>query len=110
MQTEEQKQRLAKWRSIVAEYIKSGLTQKSFCDQQGISLSQLVYYHGMFKKEEIKVSKGDFVPVKLSGIEIEKATVAGEIKIILPNRLQCIFSGHRDVKEIKCIVAMLLSC
>lgn len=108
VQTEEQKQRLAKWRSLVAEYIESGLTQKSFCDQQGLSLSQLVYYHGMFKKEEVKVSKGDFVPVKLSGIE--KATVAGEIKIVLPNRLQCIFSGHMDVKEIKCVVAMLLSC
>ena len=49
MSTYDKAARLEKWRTLVNEHEKSGLSQKDFCKQKNIVLSQFVYYRGQLK-------------------------------------------------------------
>jgi hypothetical protein len=109
MKDDEQKQRHDKWRSIVDNYLQSSMTQKAFSEQHNLSLPQLVYYHGQFKRENEKpAGKAAFVSVKIP--THEKPMLTGEIKLSLPNGFQCAFPSHTDAAQIKRLVEALLSC
>lgn len=109
MKSDEQNQRRDKWRKIIDEYLASGITQKTFCEQHSINLPQFVYYHSQFRREKNPQSvKPGFVPVKIS--QHEKSMMTNEIKLLLPNGFQCVFPCHIDAGEIKRLVEMLLSC
>lgn len=109
MKDDEQKQRRDKWRKIVDEYLNSNMTQKTFCEKHNLSIPQLVYYHGQFKREkESLTAKPSFVPVKVP--HHEKPVVMSEIKLSLPNGFQCAFPSHTDSAQIKRLVEVLLSC
>lgn len=108
MKDDAKQQRRTKWRKIVDEYLQSGITQKAFCKKRGISLPQLVYYHDQFKGDKTSLSDASFVPVKIPSRD--KAIVAGDIKLTLPNGFQCAFPSNTDVTQIKRLVEVLLSC
>jgi hypothetical protein len=85
------------------------MTQKAFCDQRNLSLPQLVYYHGLFKREKASSSDAvSFVPVKIPSRD--KPVVTNEIKLSLPNGFQCAFPIHIEAAQIKRLVEVLLSC
>jgi hypothetical protein len=70
MKNEEQKQRLDKWHKTIDDYLKSGMTQKIFCEQNNLSLPQLVYYYGQFKRDkESSTTKPAFLPVNIPSRE-----------------------------------------
>jgi len=109
MKSDKQNQRREKWQKIIDEYLVSDMTQKSFCEQQNVSLPQFVYYHTQFKREKNpQVVKSCFVPVKIP--QQEKPVTGSEVKLSLPNGFQCTFSSHIDAVQIKRLVEALLSC
>lgn len=109
MKSVKQKERQAKWRSLVEEQTASGLTQSAFCKKENLVLAQFVYSRGLFKakKSADAVNQKSFVPVQFSKREINTAS---EIRIVLPNGFQCSFSNGIDVSQIKRLMEALLSC
>lgn len=108
MKNNENQQRRDKWRVIIEEYLQSSLTQKAFCEQRGLSLPQLVYYHSQFRTTKTSTSDASFMPVKISNRD--KMAVATEIKLSLPNGFQCVFPTNTDATQIKQLIEVLLSC
>jgi hypothetical protein len=109
MKEDEKQQRRDKWRKLVEEYLQSSMTQKSFCEQLGLSLPQFVYYRGQFKmREKVPPSNASFEPVKIP--TREKVAVTAEVKLSLPNGFQCVFPVNTDAIQIKRLVEALLSC
>ena len=78
MKDDEQKQRRDRWRKIIEEYLKSGMTQKAFCEKHSLSLPQPVYYNGQFKENKGPIANASFVPVAIPSRD--KAAIASEIK------------------------------
>lgn len=110
MKKENQEQRHAKWRSLVEEQQKSGLSQKEFCKQRNVALAQFVYYRSKFKDANHApvMKQSGFTPVKVTGKE--SAVTSSEIKLSLPNGFQCSFPSHLDAVQIKRLVEVLLAC
>jgi hypothetical protein len=100
----------AKWHKLVEEQQASGLSQKEFCMQRELVLSQFVYYRCQIKNltraEPAVIS--NFTPVKISSQE--KGLLSTEIKLLLPNGFQCIFPSQIDANQVKRLVEVLLSC
>lgn len=99
----------AKWQEIIEAYTKSGLSQKEFCRQHQLVLSQFSYYHGLIKtnKENKPEATDNFVAVKFNKNEI---SICSEIRLILPNGFQCFLPVHLDAIQIKQLISVLLSC
>lgn len=94
------------WKKIIEEQEKSGLSQAEYCRQNEIEPSKLTYYRSRIKSKPSPIhSKSGFHPVKLSS-----TTINEEIKIVLPNGFQCVFSLGSDVLQIKKIIELLVSC
>lgn len=110
MQKEKAEQRYARWKQLVEEQNKSGMTQKIFCQEHNISLSQFIYYNCLLKnKENPPVKKPfSFAPVKIA----DKNNIASsrEIKLSLPNGFQFTFPSDLDVAQIKRLAEVLLAC
>lgn len=109
MQKENSEQRYARWRQLVEEQNKSGMTQKIFCKQHNISLSQFIYYNCLLKNKDnppVKIPSS-FAPVKISD---KYNMTSGEIKLSLPNGFQFTFPSDLDVIQVKRLVEVLLSC
>ncbi|HLB58348.1 MAG TPA: hypothetical protein VJL60_05990 [Gammaproteobacteria bacterium] len=100
--------RHTKWRDIVSEQEKSGLSQSAFCRQRNLVLSKFVYYRGVIKSQgEVNAPQKLFTPVQIKPPE---SKVTSEIKIILPNGFQCVIPAMTDVSHIRRLMEVLLSC
>lgn len=110
MQKNSEKKSHEYWASLIAEQEKSGVSQKAFCIQRGLVVSQFVYYRCSFKnkRKPIQAVEQAFRPVKVA-IK-EPSSVSGDIKISLPNGFQCLFSCSLESSQIKRLVEVLLSC
>ncbi len=110
MKKESQAQRYGYWRPLVEEHQQSGLSQKEFCKQRKLVLSQFVYYRCQIMSEapQFAIKATSFVPVKVSGEE--NIIASGEIKLSLPNGFQCSFPVQIDAPQLKRLVEVLLSC
>lgn len=97
-----------KWKILVAEYEKSGLLQKDFCNERNIKLSQFVYYRSVIKSQD-NVSANQKL---FSAVQIKKSepNTSAEIKIILPNGFQCFIPCIMDTLQLKRVMEVLLSC
>ncbi|HSW69293.1 MAG TPA: hypothetical protein VLI69_03915 [Gammaproteobacteria bacterium] len=95
------------WKNLIAEQENSGLTQKEFCNQRGLVLSQFVY-HRISKKKMTQPAGSVFKPVKV--ISKEAPATSGNIRLSLPNGFQCSFPCSFDVGQIKRLIEVLLSC
>lgn len=101
--------KLHDWNSLIIEQEKSGLSQKEFCSQRGLVLSQFVYYRcSRNKSNAAKSAEPALKPVKLIGKEA--APASGDIRLSLPNGFQCSFPCTLDVVQIKRLIEVLLSC
>ena len=98
------------WSTLVAEQEASGISQKDFCNQRSLVLSQFVYYRCRLKNKEneAKISQPSFKPVKVVCKEAAHAT--GDIRLSLPNGFQFSFPCHLDSAQVKRLVEVLLSC
>ena len=96
------------WFTLVEEQKKSGLSQKSFCEKNGLNLSKFVYYRCLCKKQTSPcLPKTAFVPVKLANTD---SVVANEIKLSLPNGFHCTFPSSMDMVQLKRMIGVLLTC
>ena len=97
------------WLRLVEEQKQSGLSQKEYCNQNNIVLSQFVYYRCQLKKESSQpITSNCFAPVKLS--EKKDMIAPGELKLSLPNGFQCSVPYNIDTSQLKRLVEALLSC
>jgi len=98
-----------KWRALIEEQEKSGLSQKDFCEQNALTLSQFVYYRSRIKSTE-KITHP--TSTLFSPIQLQKDTLNDlrEMRIILPNGFQCVFPCDADTIAIKKYLGVLLSC
>lgn len=101
----EQKDRHEKWKILIEEQEKSGLSQANFCKQKNISSAQFGYYRALQKPKQSEKLLGSFATVKINQSSCEK-----EIRLNLPNGFQCTFSSSVDAAHIKKLVEALLSC
>ena len=104
MDKNEQAIRYDKWRNLIEEHEKSGLSQVAFCKQEGIPVSHFCYYRSRIKVKNTP-SHAVFSPIHL-----HKQSVPCDIQILLPNGLKCIMPSATDAACIKQIVGVLLSC
>lgn len=109
MLNSKQKKTREKWRSLIAEYNKSDLSQNDFCKKHGISKSGFFYYKALFKspKAIVKNDLSLFSEIKIPQRELSKQP---EIKIRLPNGFECVISGNLDGCDLKELMRVLLSC
>ncbi len=97
-----------KWQKLIEEQEKSGLTQAEFCQQRNIVLSQFVYYRGITKgKSKSPPESNPLMPIKISK---PLSKISSEIKLVLPNGLQCMVPSEIDITQIKLLVEALLRC
>jgi hypothetical protein len=104
LRKDQQEMRYAKWRALIEEQEKSGLSQASFCQKKEIVLSQFSYYRACIKGKT--PSKENL----FSPIHLEKNYTVGDMQVVLPNGLKCVLPYTADVDYIKRIVGVLLSC
>ncbi|MGE0207477.1 MAG: hypothetical protein AB7R69_06540, partial [Candidatus Babeliales bacterium] len=112
MNKEDKETRYAKWRALVEEQQKSGLSQTDFCKQHGIVLSQFTYYYLQVKpKSKLPVkmnTSNSFVPVSVRAETT--STPMTEVRVFMPNGLQCVLPSLAPAEEVKRLIRMLLSC
>lgn len=107
MKNPESKNSHEHWLSLVEEQEKSGLSQKAFCQQKNLNLSQFVYYRLRSRKQKaITGSMAAFIPVKVA----HPKPTHSEIKLSLPNGFQCVFPSNLDTLQLKRMIGVLLSC
>ena len=95
-----------KWKKIIEEQEKSGLSQEAFCKANNLPSTSLIYYRGIFRgKQQPKKSSGAFAPVNVT-----KAASVNEIRLTLPNGFQCTFPTDLELSRIKELVGIFLSC
>lgn len=97
------------WKSLIAEQENSELSQKDFCNQRGLVLSQFVYYRCSYKNKDKNIQTikpaPALKPVKIIGNEPH-----GDIRLSLPNGFQCSFPCSLDLNQLRRLVEVLLSC
>ena len=98
--------RYTEWQAIVEDQEKSGLSQADYCQSKNIVLSKFVYYRGCVKKS-LRCADKALVPVKV----ISKESVStSDVRVVLPNGFQLLFSGSLEPIRVKQLVEVLLSC
>lgn len=109
MNDEEKSNRYLQWEALIEEQEKSGITQKAFCEQRGLTLSQFVYYRGKIRLK--KPHDHSEVP-SFASVQIQPSTLrsSSEVRVLLPNGFQCYFPCQLDISSIKRFMEALLSC
>ncbi len=105
-----QAERYTKWKELIHEQIKSGLTQTEFCKQRKLVLSQFSYYRGVLldkPQSDSKKVKASLSPVKIAPADSNSAS---DIRLTLPNGFQCLFSSRLELTHVKRLMEVLLSC
>jgi hypothetical protein len=98
-----------KWFVLVEEQEKSGLSQKVFCQQKNIILSQFVYYRLLYRNQKTSPKPVTaFAPVTV--INNERPATVSEIKLSLPNGFHCVFQSSLDIAQLKRVIGVLLTC
>ena len=97
-------ERYTKWRTIMNEYERSGLTQQQFCKSRDLSLKKFKYYrYHLQQKEKATRSTGtsstekQFIPVKVK--RPSSANTPG-IVMRLPNGIELRLPGDITLSNI----------
>tara|TARA_R110000868_G_scaffold40766_1_gene140335 strand:- start:577 stop:900 length:324 start_codon:yes stop_codon:yes gene_type:complete len=102
-----QSQKREQWKNLVEAQQASDLSQKEFCRQHNLVLSQFVYYRSQLKITPT-ATESSFTPVKVT--TNSSVTSSTDIKLVLPNGFQCVFSSGIEASQVKRLVEALLSC
>lgn len=109
MNTSDQTERHGKWKALVEEQERSGQTQKQFCKERGLVLSQFVYYRSVVRMPMPTHEKPSSTVIPIT-IKSAKNGSESQIKLILPNGFQCALPISIDPAYVKCLMKALLSC
>jgi hypothetical protein len=72
-------QKAVDWQQHIAGWRESGLSQKTYCQQQGLSIASFGYWRTRLHRKP--VDSGKFIPVKLSG-------ATSSVTVLLPAGLR----------------------
>lgn len=99
------------WKKLIEEQEISGLSQREFCQEKDIVLSQFGYYRSQLRmlSQNSNPQKVQFAPVKITDKD-NITTKSAEIKLILPNGFQCTFPSHIEAVQIRRLIEVFLSC
>lgn len=107
----EQAARYAKWKALISEQEQSGKSQKKFCEERGLVLSQFVYYRSMLKPRAPKqLNQETLIPITIKNPLTPTNKNISEIRISLPNGFQCAISSATDILYVKRLMEVLSSC
>jgi len=102
-----------KWRTLIEEQEKSGLSVSTFCKEHNLKLAQMYCYRHKLKKcnsvAKVTIAK-KLVPIKIKSTPPVAAVLSGELRLILSNGIQCVLPSHTSMTQIKQLVEVLLSC
>jgi hypothetical protein len=99
--------RYAKWRELLAEQAKSGLSQKQFCLKQGIADSTMSTYRAIFKSGPKKTykkkqsNKPTVTSISIKPKLEDPRLVSTNYKITLPNGFSCDVPMNADLIQLK---------
>ena len=94
-------------RYLVKKYLSSGLSQRSFCKEEGINLNSLYNWRKRYDVEEgeRKVEDSRFIPIEVSGVDVlSRIESSFKIKNLLGYELE--FSCGCRVEELKLLLEL----
>lgn len=99
------------WQISVDDFLNSGLTQKEFCNQNGLILARFVYYLQLHRKK-LNHTRPLQEPSTFSEVVVKKSanSLQDEIKIELPNGFRCQVACNIQPDQLKKILGALLIC
>jgi len=90
--------------ALIRQWEKSGLTQESFFNQQGIPKSTFVYWRTRYLKETgHSKGKNIFIPVKLDHAPANGHQV---LELVYPNGVRMVCSADTDLSLIKSLIVL----
>lgn len=103
----------SQWSALMAEYEKSGLTQKQFCQKKGIHFNAFrnSRCRDAYRKKKLQLNKlataksSSFTEVKLQPPPKPKV-----LKLIHPNGIECLLPMSLSDKELVNFIKGLQSC
>jgi hypothetical protein len=107
------------WQSLIAEQSKSGLSKAAFCRQKGVKPPHFYYYESMLKQRNKSLPskiREEYPQPFLVPIEIKKAAEnhklpeAQVIRFLLKNGMECVLPNAMDIKRLKEIIEVLVTC
>lgn len=105
------------WSSLIAEQASSGLSKAAFCRERGVKAPHFYYYHSLLKQrnQTLLLNRQEEKPHSLLvPIEIKKVenNQLGDIPIrfLLKNGMECVLPSALDIKLIKGIIEVLVTC
>jgi len=118
MTLEHKKANREKWFALIKEQENSGLSQIEFCKINQINYAKFCYYKNALIIKPLKISSAskqeasEATKNNFSKINIKPHPVISiaEIKLSLPNGINCIIPSHVEMRQIKMLVEVLLSC
>ena len=88
---------------LVEEYLKSGLSQKPFCEERHLSKSTFMYWLKKYRTEN-KQATG-FIPINISSLNS-----ASDYRIELPNGIRIYLNGTEGLKLIAGVISKTVGC
>lgn len=109
MNTNDRSTRQTQWQALIEEQEKSDLSQKEFCRQRHLVLSQFGYYRGRMKVKgsSDNSNSSSFIPIQVNQ---PTSSSSFEVRVVLPNGFQCYFPYQLESLFIKRFMEILLSC
>ena len=105
----EKTERYGKWTARVEEQEQSGQTQKKYCIERDVVLSQFTYYRCVLKRRVPSQPQPTAVLTPIT-IKSTKKVSESQINITLPNGFRCELSAGTEVSYVKRLMEVLLSC
>ena len=105
------KRRSAKeMRVVLAAQESSGLSVKSFCEEQGLNSWTLSYWRRRFRDLEAKKAAKHFAPVLVKPKPSAKPSPVGHFRITLVNSIGLEVPASFDERSLRSLVGVLRSC
>jgi hypothetical protein len=106
------------WKLLIEEQSKGDLSKRAFCRKKGIKPSHFYYYQNKFNPDnklpssetKSKELNPFFIPVDLKKPESINLSEKSSIRCILKNGIECILPNDMDMRRIKEIIGVLLTC
>lgn len=88
------------WKKIIADWEKSNVSQRVFCESRDLDLRRFVYYRGSFRKASGGPRK--MIPIQMSTDSIQKAAIANQaFTFYLRNNIKLTIPETSDTETLK---------
>jgi hypothetical protein len=88
------------WREQNSLWESSGLSQKKFCEQAGLSYRRFVYWRNLLKEDKGNSSKPKLLKITTTGIELKPSMITepgSGLEVILPTGIKLYIKVASDI-------------